>query len=374
MTDADVIVIGAGIAGASVGAALAEAGQHVVVLEAEPAPAMHTTGRSAAVFTENFGNPVVRSLTLASRSFLTRPPSGFADVEILSSRGALWIGTREQAARLDGLAAAGRNLVASIARLDASDAVARCPGLDRNAVAGAVWEPDAADIDVGALLQGYLRRLRSHNGRLELRTRFIRAEWVRGRWRVSTTAGAMSGTWIVNAAGAWADEVADACGVGRLGLQPLRRTAFLFDPPAGADPRGWPLVIDVDERFYFKPESGVLLGSLADETPSSACDAQPEEADVAMALDRIAGVMPTAPRRVRRAWAGLRTFAADRAPVVGPEPAGRFCWLAGQGGYGIQTAPALAAAATGLLLEGKLPAHLAEVGITESALTPTRFR
>ncbi|HEX2851140.1 MAG TPA: FAD-dependent oxidoreductase [Acidimicrobiales bacterium] len=378
----DVVVVGAGIAGVSAAAVLAASPERpaVVVLEREDAPARHTTGRSAAVFTENYGNDVVRALTIASRSFLERPPGGFADVAILTPRGALTIGDEHQRHRLDALAASGRTLVPTIERLDLPATLAHCPALDATRVAGSVWEPDARDIDVDALLQGYLRVLRAAGGRVRTGAALVAAEPVDGGWRATTAAGdRITAGWIVDAAGAWGDETAAACGIEPVGLQPMRRTAFLFDPPAGVAPgdlRGWPLVIDADERYYFKPDSGLLLGSLADETPSSPCDASPEEADVALALDRIVTVLPAArqARRVRRAWAGLRTFAPDRTPVVGVEPDRQFCWVVGQGGYGIQTAPAMAAAAASLVLAGRLPDDLVTMGLSTDVLGPGRFR
>ena len=370
---ADVVVVGAGIAGVSAAAVLAET-HEVVLVEAEDAPARHTTGRSAAIFSENYGNAIVRALTRASRAFLEDPPRGFADVPVLSARGALWIGTDDQQAALDAAAAAGRALVPTIERLDRATALARCPALDPTTVAGAVWEPDARDIDIGALVQGYLRRLRHRGGQLATDAGLQRADWDGETWRVTTAAGDVQAGWIVIAAGAWADDVATRCGVAPIGLMPLRRTAFLFDPPPDTDPRPWPLVIDADESFYFKPESGVLLGSLADETPDVPRDVGPEEVDVALALDRIAVVLRGATRRVRRAWAGLRTFAPDRTPVVGIEPDRAFCWVAGQGGYGIQTAPAIAAAVAGLVGHGRLPDDLTEAGLDASVLSAARFR
>jgi D-arginine dehydrogenase len=237
-----------------------------------------------------------------------------------------------------------------------------------------VYEPDARDIDVDALLQGELRSLRRHGGRLVPAARVVRAERVGPRWRLATTAGEVEATTVVDAAGAWADEVATLFGARPVGLRPLRRTAFLFDPPGGADARSWPLVIDVDERCYFRPEGGRLMGSPADETLSAPVDARPEELDVALGLERIGILLGRELRHAHRPWAGLRTFAPDRTPVLGFDPVvDGFLWLAGQGGYGIQTAPALAAAAAGLVVDGALPADLLERGLDVHALGPARF-
>ena len=372
---ADVAVVGAGMAGASVAAALAARGASVVVLEQEAAPGHHTTGRSAAVFTENYGNAIVRRLTMASRAFLSAPPDGFADVPILSARGALWVASEAQLPTLEALAAEARRLVPTVELLDTAGARARCPALDPAACAAALLEPDATDIDVDALLQGYLRALRRDGGRVMVSAGVRAASRVGTRWRIETATGEVEAGAVVNAAGAWGDEVAAAFGAQAVGLQPLRRTAFLFDPPDGLDARGWPLVIDAEERCYCRPEGGRLLGSPADETRSVPCDARPEELDVALGLDRLGTLFGRELTHAHRPWAGLRTFAPDRTPVVGPDPSVEgFHWLAGQGGYGIQTAPAMAAAAAGLLLDGRLPDDLVARGLSEDALGPARLQ
>ena len=361
----DVAVVGGGIAGASVAYELA-ARATVVLLEAEPTTAFHTTGRSAAVFTENYGSAAIRALTIASRPFLSTPPDAFTDQPLLAPRGALWIGRADQQDRLDALHAAGSALVPSLERVDAAGVLARCPVLDPSYVAGGVWEPDALDLDVHAIVSGYLRGFRRRGGTVRTSARVIAAERAGDRWRISTgDGGVVDATSVVDAAGAWADEVAAVFGARPVGLTPLRRTAFTFDPPAGEDARAWPLVIDADEGFYFKPEGTRLLGSPADEHPSPPCDARPDELDVALALERIGAALGLELRHAHAPWAGLRTFAPDRTPVVGPDPAvDGFFWLAGQGGYGIQTAPALAALAASLVLHG---------GEVDAALSPERF-
>jgi D-arginine dehydrogenase len=355
---ADVAVVGAGIAGASVAAAVAEGGASVVLLEAEARPGHHTTGRSAAVFTENYGNDVVRRLTVASRAFLSTPTDGFSDVPLLHPRGALWVAAEHQFPRLEAMAAAAVRLVPSVRTIDAAEALERCPALDPAAVAGAVYEPDAQDIDVDALLQGYLRTARRHRARVVTDARvtaIVRPHG--GGWRLTTPAGDVDARVVIDAAGAWADKVATLAGARPVGLTPLRRTAFLFDPPDGLDARAWPLVIDADERCYCRPEGGRLMGSPADETPSPPVDARPEVLDVALGLERLGALFGRELTHASNPWAGLRTFAPDRTPVVGPDPAVEgFVWLAGQGGYGIQTAPAMATAAAQFVLAGTLPA------------------
>lgn len=365
-TGADVVVVGGGIAGVSAAAELATAGAEVVLLEAEAQLAHHTTGRSAALFTETYGNEVVRALTVASRSFLEAPPDGF-DRPLLTPRGVLWVAPagREHLAREQ--AATTRELVPSVELLDGDAARARCPVLVPEAVATAAWEPEADDIDVHALLTGYRRMASTAGAHLLTGRRLAGGRHAGARWQLDTSTGPLEARVVVDAAGPWADEVAVACGVAPLGMRPLRRTAFLFDLPDRPTDPGWPMVVDLTWAYYFKPESGRLLGSPADETLSQPCDARPEEIDVARALDAIGNAVGVELRHASHPWAGLRTFAPDHTPVVGADPAvPGFVWLAGQGGYGIQTAPALARAAAAAVLGRPDPAL--------PALDPARLR
>lgn len=349
-TGADVVVVGGGIAGVSAAAELAIEGADVVLIEAEGQLGHHTTGRSAALFSETFGNHVVRSLTVASRSFFHSPPAGF-DRPLLTPRGALWVAPpgQEDVARAE--ATSGRALVSSVEYLDGSEARARCPVLRAEAVAGACWEPDADDIDVNALLAGYRRTATAARAVIETSRALVRARRDGEHWQIETTSTPLTARVLVDAAGAWADAVARSCGVEPLGLRPLRRTAFLFDIPGHPSDPTWPLVVDLAGTYYFKPESGRLLGSPADETPSEPCDARPEEIDVALALDRLGAAVGKEIRHASHAWAGLRTFAPDGTPVVGVEPSvPGFVWVAGQGGSGIQTSPAMARAAAAAVI------------------------
>lgn len=363
-------VIGAGMAGITAAHALAAAGAAVAILEAEASPGTHATGRSAALFDENYGNDVVRRLTAASRRSLEGTPSADG-TPLLRRRGTLRVAAAGDDEALDaGSAPPGR----PVRRLDAPGAVDLCPILSPTAIAGALWDPSAADIDVDAMLQAYLRQGRALGASVLTGCRLVDAS-LGHRWSLTTTDGKMEAGTVVDAAGAWADDVAVLCGARPLGLQPLRRTAFLFDPPGGADPSAWPMVIDVNERYYFKPEAGRLLGSPADETPVPAGDARPEEIDVASALERIGEVLGTELRHAHRPWAGLRTFAPDRTPVVGEDPdVDGFYWLAGQGGYGIQAAPAMAAMLASIVTGQVLPSDLTERGLTTSMLDPVRLR
>ncbi len=262
----------------------------------------------------------------------------------------------------------------TIRRLTGEGARALCPILREDYVAGAVLEPDAMDIDVDALHQTFLRGLRARGGEVRVHAEVTALARRGGRWVADTPGGALAAPVLVNAAGAWCDAVARLAGLRPLGLQPMRRTAFAFDPPAGHEVAAWPATVDVEEAFYFKPEAGRLLGSPADETPSPPCDARPEDLDVARAAELLERATLLEVRRVARSWAGLRTFAPDRAPVAGWDPVGEaFFWLAGQGGYGIKTAPAMARLSLGLITGRGVPEDLRALGVTEADVSPARF-
>jgi D-arginine dehydrogenase len=338
----------------------------------ESQPGYHTTGRSAAIYSEWYGNRTIIALTGASKAFFDAPPDGFAEQPLLRRRGVLLIGRDDQAAALDAAARAGAHV--GVERLEAAAALALCPALRADYVTGAVLEPAAADIDVNALHRGFLGGLGRQGGRLQTEARVTGLERRGGVWRVSSTAGAFEAAVTVDAAGAWADQVAGLAGLKTCGLVPKRRTAILFKAPPDAAVDGWPAVVDVDEQFYFRPDAGRLMGSPADETPSPPCDAQPEELDVALAVDRIERATTIPIRRIEHRWAGLRTFAADRTPIVGfAAAAPGFFWFAGQGGYGIQTAPAMGRLAAALIAGEGVPADLARGGVDAAALSPERF-
>lgn len=370
---ADVVVIGAGIAGASVACEIAGLCR-VVLLERESQPGYHTTGRSAALFTETYGNAVMRALTRASKTFLHCPPAGFADAQLLSPRGTLLVAAFSDLPKLQQLAADCSALVANLALLDGAAVRARVPCFAEDQVAGGLLEPDAMDIDVHALHRGYLRTLAARGGVLVTSAEVLDLQRDGGRWRLTTTAGEFRADRVVNAAGAWAEEIGSLAGAGPIGLVPKRRTAITFDPPAGVDVRRWPAVIDVNETWYIKPDAGRILASPADETPSLPCDAQPDEYDVAVLVDRLSRSTTLKVPRIHSKWAGLRSFVADKTIVAGfdPQVPGLF-WLVGQGGYGIQTAPAMGRAAAALLLDGAVPADIGDFGIERSTLAPDRL-
>ena len=375
---ADILVIGAGIAGASAAFALS-ASANVILLEMEDQPGYHTTGRSAALFTDTYGNSVIRRLTSAGRQFFRDQPDGFGDHPLLTPRGALFLARADQIAALDKAEAEARAAappdVAPVERLDA-DNVCRINGAIRPGyAAGGLFEPAAEDIDVHALHTGFLRGMRAHGGELVTGAQVLALVRNGRAWRAETESGNFSAPVVVNAAGAWCDEVAALAGAQPIGLVPKRRTAFTFDPPDGVDPSSWPATIDVDEEFYFRPDAGRILGSPADETPSPPCDAQPEEMDLALGAHRIEKATVLRVRRFNTTWAGLRSFAPDKTPVVGfDDRVEGIFWLAGQGGYGIQTSPALGRATAALITTGDLPDDLKKRGLEKAALAPDRLR
>ncbi len=370
----DWIVVGAGIAGASLAYWLAPHGR-VVVLEQEAQPGYHATGRSAALYLPGYGPAQVRALTLASREFLSNPPAGFATAPILSPRGALTFGTPAQRDLLERHFDSVRALGIAATRLDARGVCERVPVLHERLVAGGIFESDAFDIDVGALLQGFLRGVRAHGGVIECGAA-VRAI---GREGADWWAGDGRRCWrapvLVDAAGAWADAVAALAGVAPLHLQPKRRSAFLFRPPEGLEVRRFPSIIAVDESFYVKPDAAMLLGSPANADPVPPHDVLAEALDVATGIARIERFTTLRIRRPTHVWAGLRTFTTDGCLVGGFDPlAPGFFWCAGQGGYGIQSSPAMGEASAALVQGRPLPARLVGHGLDERTLGPARLR
>jgi D-arginine dehydrogenase len=371
-THFDVIVLGAGMAGASVAAELAPQ-RRVLLLELEDQPGRHTTGRSAAMFFESYGNATVRGLTRASRAFLEQPPESFADVPLMSPRAALFVAGPEAAPRLQDMLGSFQEGT-GLKPLPREEALRQVPILRPEAVAAAALDDSGRDMEVAAILQGYLRLLRRAGAQVVLGAGEVALHRQAGQWAVDSRAGRFQAPVLVNATGAWADVVARQAGARPVGLQPMRRTAMTIPAPEGHDTRHWPMVIDVDETVYFKPDAGQFLLSPANEDPMDPCDVAPEELDVAIAVDRFQALTTHPVRRIAHRWAGLRSFVADRAPVAGWDTqAEGFFWLAGQGGYGIQMAPALARAAAALVLGQALPEDIAAQGVTPQALSPQRL-
>ena len=366
-------IVGAGIAGASAGFHLAPSGP-TLLLERESQPGYHSTGRSAALYTETYGNRVIRALTIASRPFFEQPPKGFSEHPLLAPRGTLVIARDDQGARLAAALAESKAILPTVESADSARAAALCPALRPGYVASAFYEEDARDMDVHAIHQGYLRGFRAAGGRLVCDAEVLGLARAGGGWTIETRAGAFTADVVVNAAGAWADVLGRMAGAAPVGLVPKRRTAFTIEPPAESNFRRWPAVIDVDEQFYWKPDAGQLILSPADETPVEPQDVRPEELDIALCIDRVERASTLAIRRVARKWAGLRSFVKDKTPVVGLAPgAPNFLWLAGQGGYGIMTSPAMGRIAAALAQGQAIPAEIAARGVSAADLAPSRF-
>ncbi|MEM5471804.1 FAD-dependent oxidoreductase [Hoeflea sp. AS60] len=367
----DIIVIGAGMAGASVAAELAGAGR-VALLERESQPGYHTTGRSAALYTQAYGPPVIRALSCASHAFFLGEGPGNPPAGLLRPRGAMFVARPDQADKLEAM----RLSLGAVAEpLDAANVRTRAPLLREGYAAAGLLDRSAADIEVHGLHQHYLNSFRANGGTLITRAEVTGLSRTGADWQVDTTDQVLRAPVVINAAGAWADIIAEMAGVAAKGLRPLRRTALLVDPPHAMVPDSWPMVVDVEEQFYLKPDAGKLLISPADETLSVPCDAQPEELDIAICVDRIQTAFDLEIRRIDHKWAGLRSFMPDRNPVAGYDPdASGFFWLAGQGGYGIQSAPALARSAAALVQSHALPGDVADLGVTAEALSPLRLQ
>lgn len=369
---ADFLIIGGGIAGAAAGYWLAPHAR-VILLERESQPGYHSTGRSAALFMESYGTPQVRAITMASRAFLQRPPEGFSPYPLLTPRGALMVASPGQEEALEQHWRMLKDVTGNARQLDAVQTCALWPAFRPEKIAGGVLENDALDMDVHAIHQGYLRGLRKAGSTLvcDAGVTALRRE---GRvWRVRAGGQWYEAPVVLNAAGAWADQIGKLAGLPGIGLQPRRRSAFIFAPPEGMDVARWPMAIGVHEDWYVKPDAGMLLGSPANADPVEPHDVQPEEMDIALAIDRIQSMTTLTIRRPTRTWAGLRSFVADGDLVGGFDAqAPGFFWLAAQGGYGIQTSAAMGEACAALARGLPLPRHIADFGLTAAMLSPAR--
>ncbi|HXV92201.1 MAG TPA: FAD-dependent oxidoreductase [Pseudonocardia sp.] len=372
----DLVVVGGGIAGASIAYELA-ADRRVLLLETEPTLALHSTARSAATYIPGHGAAPVRRLVGASGPRFARLAHELGTGPLLAPRPVLWAAFDETGERaLAGVLGERAGEPDAPVPVEPSEAVRRCPVLRPDTLRGAVLVPGSADVDAMALHQGYVRGLRRRGGEVRAGAPVTALAATSSGWRVE-----VGGTErfdvpdVVDAAGAWADVVAGLAGVPRIGLVPLRRTiavARVPDPARLVPPDGAPLpmVVEADERFYFKAEPGQLLVSPGDETPVEPGDARPDELDVALALERVEAVTGLGLRSVRTSWAGLRSFVPDRCPVVGawPEFPG-FHFFAGQGGSGIESAPALAALGAAVVTGAPVPA---DVALDPAVLVPGR--
>lgn len=368
----EIIVIGAGIAGASLAAELAEFHQ-VALFEMETQPGYHTTGRSAAMFVPSYGPAPIRALTRASSGFFKTPGTEFMVDSLLSPRPVMMIARSDQQESLQKL----KDEVlpnTMVKDLTAEQLVGLNPLLKPDYATSGILDVEAYDIDVAALHQGYLRQFKNRGGQLVTNCRVEGLETSTNGWDVSTSRGSYRAKIVVNAAGAWADEVNVMAGLAEVGLTPKRRTMVVIDAPADLKTAALPMTIDIDEQFFLKPETGQLLLSPADETPSLPCDAQPEELDIAVGIDRIEKAFDLQIRRIQSSWAGLRSFVADGVPVAGfLDSENSFFLLAGQGGYGIQTCPALSRLAASVITGNKIPDDIQAEGISGQQLCPLRL-
>ena len=366
-TTADFLIIGGGVAGLSAGAALAKHGR-VILLEAEDSLGVHSSGRSATFSHFGIGGAAVRALTAHSRGFFLSPPDGFDALARVSP--ALFIANEAMLPQLDELERITRSLTNACERLAPEDIARFCPAVRTapDAVVAGFVHLEGLRLEPHALLQGYVRAIKASGGVVVTGARVAR---ISPGWRVETEAGVTyEAPIVVNAAGAWADRIATIAGVKSLGLTPLRRTIIVFDGPQDLDVREWPFVKTAVDYLYFLPDAGRLLASPVDENPDEPGDAQPDEYDMAVAAHRVTEFTTLEVRRISHRWAGLRTFAADRVPVAGFAPdAPGFFWLAGQGGYGLQTAPAMAEIVEALITGAAWP----EVGVRRGEITPERL-
>ncbi len=371
-----VAVIGGGIAGASAACSLAKTGafDRVTLLEAESQLAQHTTGRSAAMLTENYGVGPIRPLTTASLGFLYGPPSALVDGPLLEPRGVMTVAPPDGGAQLDEMLADGRSATHPIVEMAVDDARALAPHIRFTPEHRVMWEEHAFDIDVAALHQAFVRGLRANGGEIATSRRVDAARPEGDRWLLDTTQGPIHADVIVNAAGAWGDVVAEGAGVMPVGLEPKRRTAFMVKSPFD-DSSTYPFVVDSLHSWYLRPDGAQFMCSPADEVPSEPCDARAEEIDIARTIDLINEHTRLGVRSITSNWAGLRTFAPDRAMVIGPEPGQpNFVWCVGQGGTGIQTAPGAGRLVADLIVHGQPSDYFDGTGLDLTSLLPDRFR
>lgn len=362
--NADVIVIGGGIAGVSAAAALSRRAT-VVLVEAEGSLNYHASGRSAAMYSECRGSEAIRLLTKESRQFFTDAEEG-----VTTPRPVLYVAPHDEPDRVASMLAEFQPLLPSLREVGPAEIVDICDAVRPSTVSSGMLEPDAMELDVDLIASAFQREAKVNGVSILLDQRAKAASRASGSWEITTDIDTHTAPVIVNAAGAWGDEVAAAAGAAPLGLTPLKRSVFLFDPQR--DVTSWPLLVDTGERWYLKPEGPNVLGSAASEEPYPPMDARPDELDIALGIERISETTDLTIRSVRSSWAGLRTFTSDRTPAVGFDAAVEgFFWLVGQGGSGIKTAPALAEYSASLILDNAVPAwssvHL------ERELDPVRF-
>ena len=370
MRQFDFIVIGAGIAGASVAAELSASAQ-VAVLEMEERAGYHTTGRSAAAYEPNYGPPPVLALTRAGGEFFFNPPVGFADTALFTKRGSLVLIP-------NGGGSAGHDYLSDTTgayEIGIEEMLKLVPILRSDYASRGLYSPDTGDLDVNALHQGFLRLFKRRGGKLFVSAGTKSISRASGNWQVSTAEGDFSAPVIINAAGAWGDKVAQMSGVAPIGLQPKRRSIGVVPLTGYPDFMSWPFMVDLQETWYAKPQSGKLLVSPADETPMEPHDAYADDETLAGGIERFMQATTVEVTRLEHSWGGLRTFSPDGAPVVGFDPTAEgFFWLVGQGGYGIMTSPGLSRLAAALACHKPVPEDILAQRLRLAEVSPERFR
>lgn len=371
----DICIVGGGIAGASLAYRLAHK-RHVIVIEAEEQPGFHSTGRSAAMYMETYGTPQIRALTKAGFSFYQQPPSGFTDAPIITDRGCLYVARNNQQHVLQKNHAIALENKGEIELLNANETQDLAPCLNPQDLYGALFEPNAKDLDVHALHQGYLKGITHTDSVLRCKAQLTQSHFNNGIWTIQLQDGRIiKAKNIVNAAGAWADQVATLCHVPTIGLTPYRRSAFTFDAPAETAFSHWPCIADIEESYYFKPDAGQLLGSPANTDPSYPHDVMPEELDIATGIYHIEQATTLRIPRPKHTWAGLRSFVPDGDLVVGwDNHQDNFFWLAAQGGYGIQSSAGVSELAYSLIINNQCSERLLAYGVQAEFLSPSRLR
>ena len=372
--NSDFIIVGSGIAGMSAAFRLSNYGK-VIVLEKEAHLGFHTTGRSAAFFTENYGNKTIRALTKASRKFLETPPKLFKNNPLMSlNGGSLFISNSNQSNVIDKELKFAKETSANVYEISKKEALKMVPAIKEKYLNRALHEPHSKVMDVDLIHQGYARCTKNNNGKILFNQEVISISKNKSSWDIKTKTDKFSSPIIINAAGAWCDEVAITANCTPLGIKPKKRTVIIFKNSNKYSISRWPVVIDIEDNFYFKPEAGKFLASPADETDSPPCDAQPDEIDIAITVDRIEKATNLKISHIDHKWAGLRSFYSDRTPVVGEDQTNSgFYWLAGQGGYGIQTSPSVSKILECLITGKKWPEKLKELSINPETLSPKRF-
>ena len=373
---ADFIIIGGGIAGASAGYELCKLGK-VILLEKEKLPGFHTTGRSSAIFQKSFNkaDPLLNILVTASEPFLRTPPDDFTTHPLLNDRPLLYIAQSDDQNELDSLQTKLANINIDAHFIEGPDAKELIPVLSEDYQGRALLEQGVADIDVGALHNGYLRAIKAAGGQVITQAAVTDLEKKDQNWHITSSKGCFQAPIVVNAAGAWVDQIAEMAHITPINIQPLRRTVILVPSTKENCPNDWPLVMDTAQGYYFKPDSGKVLMTPGDHHLSPPSDVQPEEIDIAYAAHYLEQATTLSVDKIDRSWAGLRNHVSDGYPVVGFDPkAEGFFWLAGQGGYGIKTAPVMGRITANLIAHNKLPDDVTALGLSEEQISIRRLR